>query len=376
MLDLISLVKQQSLEVDNEKWRYYYQADGYKFKNIYLAEWYEKTHNSWATFVAQPFDQIQNTLNTETFDFNIEYDVKYLKELRENHERLCLMFSGGADSLTVLKKAADNDIFIDELISFASGDELYIDENKEIYENAIPAAEKFKGKYGKFTIKRKTLKDYNSCYQDLECFFKHPEAGSLYPMFRRMWNHHEPLNGTAIFGPDKPQLAYYNQRWYTVLLDTSFNGHYALDSQAVFFNFEPENIFSLIKDSILYRDYLLENNLVDSNKKLLFFKPLSRDENTAIGRVNSINEQYNKNFNTGVNIWNHKDQHALIEATKKQDLKLLCNYYKSIDQLLSIYPEYNYTSRNFSPAKFGWFIDIDDLKIYTQTQLLPNGFEL
>ena len=376
---LFELVEKSTETVEKENWKYYYQVDDYKFNNVFLANWFEKKTNSWAAFVAQPFTEIQNKLNNETFDFNIDYDVEYLKKLRSDHDRIVLAFSGGSDSLTVLKKAIDNDIFIDELIAFATGDELYIDENKEIYENAIPIAEKYKGKYGKFTIKRKTLDDYNDFYKNSLNMFTYPECGSVYPIYRRMWNDHSGINGKIIFGPEKPQLVHYNQKWYTVLQDTAFNGHYTLDKDAIFFNIEPDNVFSLIKDSMIYRNYLLENKLVDSEKKLQFFKPSTRDENTLLGRENSLKQQYVKHFSLeldGFNVWNHKDHYALTETVKKQKLELLCNYFNSISKLTSVYPDYDFKSRNFSPSKFGWFIDIDSLEAYTQQQLIPNGFEV
>lgn len=373
---LFELAKKSTETVEKENWKYYYQVDDYKFNNVFLANWFEKETHSWAAFVAQPFTKIQDKLNNEIFNFNVDYDVEYLKKLRKEHDRVILAFSGGADSLTVLKKAIDNDIFIDELISFATGDELYSEENKEICENAIPIAEKYKGKYGKFTIKRKTLDDYLDFYKDPLNIFTQPECGSVYPVYRRMWNNHGDFNGKVIIGPEKPQLVYYNQKWYTALADTAFNGHYALDKNALYFNIEPDNIFSLIKDSILYRDYLLENELVNSTKKLQFFKPSTRKENTILQRENSLKQQYSKHFSLELDVWNHKDHYALTETIKKQKLELLCNYYNSIHKLVSVYPDYNFKDRNFSPVKFGWFIDIDNLEAYTQQQLIPDGFDV
>jgi len=378
---LFELVEKSTETVEKENWKYYYQVDDYKFNNVFLANWFEKKTNSWAAFVAQPFTEIQNKVNSETFDFNVDYNVEYLKKLRKDHDRIVLAFSGGADSLTVLKKAIDNDIFIDELIAFATGDELYIEENKEIYENAIPIAEKYKGKYGKFTIKRKTLEDYNNFYKDPLNIFTYPECGSCYPIYRRMWNNHKGINGKVICGPEKPKLVYYNQKWYTTLQDNTFNAQYALDKDAdtLYFNLEPDNIFSLIKDSIVYRNYLIENKSVDSEKKLQFFMPSTRDENTLLGRENSLKQQYSKHFkleNNDFNVWNLKDHYALTETVKKQKLELLCNYFNSISKLTSVYPDYDFKSRNFSPAKFGWFIDIDSLEAYTQQQLIPDGFEV
>ena len=47
MNTLLDIVKQSSEQVEKENWRYYYQADEYKFNNVFLASWYEHTYNSW-----------------------------------------------------------------------------------------------------------------------------------------------------------------------------------------------------------------------------------------------------------------------------------------------------------------------------------------
>jgi hypothetical protein len=184
---------------------------------------------------------------------------------------------------------------------------------------------------------------------------------------------YDPIDGIRIFGPEKPQLIYYKNRWYTFLLDTMLNGFYAVDKNSIFFNLEPDNIFSLIKDSIIYRNHLIDKN-INLEKKLNFFS-IKSQESKIIGRESKIKKQYDKIHKTGLSIWNYKDHYALCETIKQQNLVLLKDYYKSIDVLLNLYPNYNYQSRNFSPMKFAWFIDIDSLEMYTQEELIPNGFE-
>ena len=373
MQNLIDLVKEQSELVERENWKYYYQADGYKFNNVYLANWYEQKYNSWAAFVAQPVNKIKHKVSNETFDLSKNYNLEYLKKLRQENNYLQLFFSGGTDSYTLLKLAVDNNIFIDEIVCVATGNNFKLKENREIYENAIPIAKKYKDKYGKLTIKQITLNDYHRVYQDPYSLVKYPECGATYPIYRRMWNNYKSINGVRIIGPEKPQLVYYNKKWYTVILDSSLNGFYAIDKDLIFFNYDPENIFSLIKDSILYRNSLLEK--ININKNLQFFKA-NDQQSDIINRKKIIKKQYNKFHSNGPSIWNYKDHYALCETIKQQNLALLIDYYKSVDFSLSLYPNYDYSNRNLSPMKFGWFIDIDSLKVYTQKELIPNGFEI
>lgn len=372
MQNLIDLVKQQSDLVERENWKYYYQADNYKFNNVYLANWYEQKNNSWAAFVAQPVNKIKRKLSAETFDSSKNYDLEYLNKLRHENSYLQFFFSGGTDSYTLLKLAIDNDIFIDELVCVATGNHLRLKENQEIYQNALPIAKKYKNKYGKLTIKQITLEDHHRVYRDPCSLVKYPECGASYPIYRRMFNNFESIDGARIIGPEKPQLLYYNKKWYTVMLDSSLTGLYAIDKDLILFNYEPENIFSLIKDSILYRNHLLEE--IDLNNNLQFFK-LNDQQIEIINREKILKKQYNKFHSNGPSIWNYKDEYALCETVRQQNLSLLRDYYKSVDFLLSLYPDYDFSSRNFSPMKFGWFIDIDSLAVYTQQELIPNGFE-
>lgn len=373
---IIKLAQQSTAEVEHNNWKYYYQVNDYKFNNAYLANWFEREFNCWATYVAQQFPQLKHTIESGTYNHSVNYTLDHLKKLRNKNTNLQLFFSGGVDSLSILETAINNDIFIDELVVVATGNRLKSLENKEIYTSAIPLAEKYKGKYGKLTVKQTNLQSYKKIYSDPFSLIKLPESGSCYPIYRRMWNNLNLDAGTKIFGPEKPQLLHYNNKWYSVMLDSSLNGFYAVDPGATYFNYEPEGIYALVKDSINYRNFLLQNNLVKSGN-IHFYKPTTNKENLSINKplLPKNSKSYIKHFSRGPNIWNFKDQYALLDTVKSQELELLCLYYGAIDTMLKIYPNYNFNEKNLSPMKFGWFIDIDNFKIYTQNELIPNGFK-
>ena len=47
-----------------------------------------------------------------------------------------------------------------------------------------------------------------------------------------------------------------------------------------------------------------------------------------------------------------------------------------MEKFLEIFPECSKGFEDFSnKCKFAWFIDIDSLEIYSQQELIPNGFE-
>jgi hypothetical protein len=72
------------------------------------------------------------------------------QQLRDKYDYIVLMFSGGADSTTVLRSFLDNDIKLDEAVSYmsydATGDrDQYF--NAEIFGVAIPVADQLKTQY-------------------------------------------------------------------------------------------------------------------------------------------------------------------------------------------------------------------------------------
>ena len=130
----------------------------------------------------------------------------------------------------------------------------------------------------------------------------------------------------------------------------------------------------MIKDSIDYRNYIIENNLL-TESKLQFFKMTNKEENKIINRIEPSNKEnlFTKERFTS---WNAKDKHAIEHALQQQDIRVLTGYFKALDNVLNVYPNYNYESVSLSPRKIGWFIDIDSLEAYTQVELIPKGFEL
>jgi len=73
-----------------------------------------------------------------------ELYVKRARQLREKYDYLILWFSSGADSMNILDTFIDNDIKIDELVSYvnyeATGDK-FNHQNNEIFNQAIPKYE-------------------------------------------------------------------------------------------------------------------------------------------------------------------------------------------------------------------------------------------
>jgi hypothetical protein len=369
---LFELVEHSTEIVEKENWQYYYQIDDYKFNNVYLANWFEKETNRWAAFVARQTDSIKQQLKNKTIDLNRDYNLDFLKKLSLNNN-LRLFFSGGGDSLSILDLAYKNDIVLDEIVSIVTGDDINKKENHEIVNLAIEELKNYNN-FDSHIIITHSREIEKKLYKDPYIFYKLPEVGSEFPIFRRMWNFENFNNKTNVFGFAKPELLFYKNNWFCVCFDHMFNGNYAVND-AIWFNLETNNIFSYIKDSILYRDYLIENNQI-KKEKFSFYK-LKRNQSGIIRRTEPKNvSQSLKKVNSDKNeVWAEKDLYALADVLFDQDLGLLIDYFKCLDTLISTQPYVDLNNKKLANSKFCWAINIDSLEVFTQQELIPNGFE-
>lgn len=373
--DFLGLILESHNRVERENKEYYYTVDDYKIDNVYLAVWYENYYNKFVEYVSPVnVKNIKNTLEDKLIDLEFDYNINFLKKLRQEQPYLQFFLSGGIDSTSLLTDCVNNDIFFDEIVSIATGDSINLTENIEIKESAVLYAELFKGSYGKYSI-HYTDRDFTrEYYQDPMVHFRQPEIGGVFPTMRQSFRNFGDISGKRILGLDKPQLIKYKNQWYTVCYDYLFNGCMYIN-QAVKPSYDSTNIKSLIVDSIKYRNYLLKNNLV-SNKITEFFTPGTNDNPQVYNRhelkfLKKGLKQYTENYTT----WPEKDVLALHNIIKLQDLELFVDYSSALKVLVDNIPNFDFKSKKISNAKFCWAIDIDNLEVYTQKELIPNGFE-
>jgi hypothetical protein len=368
---LFELVEKSTEIVEKENWQYYYQIGDYKFNNVYLANWFEKETNGWAAFVAHSTDLLKQKLQNKKIDLNYDYNLDFLKRISNNSFRL--FFSGGGDSLTILDLAKRNNIVIDEIVSIATGDSVNKKENYEIVNLAVEELKNYNN-FKSHTIIEHSREIEKTLYKDPYILYKLPEVGSDYPIFRRMWNFKSFNDKLNIFGSLKPELLFYNNNWYCVCFDHFFNGSYALNN-TTYFNLDINNIYSYIKESILYRNYLIENNQI-KNKKFSFYK-LKRNQSSIIDRTEpkNFNQSLKKANSEKNDIWAEKDLHALNDVLFEQDAELLIDYFSCFNTLISTQPYVDLKNKKLANSKFCWAINLDTLEVLTQQELIPNGFE-
>ena len=364
-MDLQTLTEQSTKRVLEQRHPYYWTADGYRFDNKNLALWYEKEKGSFTTFVDSRIDVIREQLQTP-IDMDRNYNIDYLKYLKSVYSEMHLFFSGGSDSVTILETAVANNIEIDRLICLTC-DDIELECNREIRQCALPVIEKYRSNFGTSEIVSTTFEQHARAYKDPLAFFN--ISGVVTTPFRSALDTNPNIvlqkDTVYIKGSDKPQLIKYKDRWYAVFIDTQMAGDYK-NPDVKFFWLDAHNIKSYVKDALLYRQYLLENNLVKQG--LQYFKPNQGEETGAVlgrSRVINADAQHVKNQKYD----SSKAMQRTHDAIDANQYDLLINYYTAKKTFYSILPDFN------NPGKFAWFIDMDTLEVYTQEQLIPNGWE-
>lgn len=372
---LIKLSETSTRYVEEKNLRYYYEADGFKFNNKHLAAWYEKEYNTWASLVCTRIDDYRSTLADKTLDLDYDYNHDYLQFLRNKYKYVQLLLSGGYDSTTVFLEAMEHGIWIDEVLSICTGS-LSSPQNEEIAYNVVPLALQHKDGFGKYTMLTTTYEMLAELYNDPYCFFTQTTAKDMPQWFgytfTSLYLRDHPADGCYIRSSDKPQLLHYRGRWYTVGIDRGIFHEIDIPNY-LYFWMEPENIKSLIKDSVCYRNYLVNKfNIPDNETK--FYKVY--DDGDVNFHINRRNLLYPEKQLKTAGIFDEKAQRVILDAAQKDQSRMMNNYFRCLETLYTVFPEGredNLHAYNQN-GKFAWLIDIDSLEIFTQEELIPNGF--
>lgn len=357
--------------VEKNNYMYYWEANGYKFNNINLARWYEKEFNCWVTFVARQLPQIKQALENTTIDMDHDYDLDFVKQIKKDYDYVRLLFSGGYDSGAAFLSFVKNGEFLDETVS-----QLYAPEESDITDeviyNAKPFIEQYKDLIGKSTFVQITHQDLNAYWNDKWSFFRIPTANTPpMPMGEIQFDFYEfehKENSCFVKAIDKPQLIYYKNKWYVVALDSSFGSHIGLPN-LVYFWLDARNIKGLIKHARMYRDFVKPT--ADLNKPLEFFKFWDQEELNYIVERPTIPSPEKK---CKKRTKQHLQRISFLAGDRFDIVSKYCNNMINFQQ---IFPETENGFGEFiNQGKFAWLIDIDSLEVFTQQELIPDGFEI
>lgn len=375
---LLELTKKSTELVEKNNHGFYWQYQDYKFNNRNLMHWYEKEFDVFAEAVAPQLPSIRENLVDKTIDLDLNYNLEFLKKIRNRYDHINFMFSGGYDSTTVFLEAVNNGIFFDTVISHISGENIDSLENIEVVENVLPMIEQYQDKFGEFEIIEHPPGVLEEIYSDPWAMFTMPETGSMPFTFRRIYTGYfkrpQIENSCYLKSTDKPQLFFYQNKWYVHSLDANYGGSMDLMNQ-LFFWYEGDNIKSLIRDARSYREYLFSQGIKPKDKE--FFKAYngSPEEIKSINRYDIIKKTKQLKKQSRFS-YSEKDKITFKNAVDSDNFIMLADYFNCLNQFYEIFPEYK-VEKGFElynqKAKFPWFIDIDTLEVYTQQELIPNG---
>ena len=155
------------------------------------------------------------------------------QQLRDKYDYIVLMFSGGADSTTVLRSFLDNDIKLDEAVSYMSYDATGNRDhffNAEIFRVSIPVADQLKTQYPWLKHRVIDLTEiivdhYNTnsdwFYDMNTCFNPNNTSKESLPLKIKEWADiiHSGKKFCVLYGLDKPRIVHENGKFSFKFLD-------------------------------------------------------------------------------------------------------------------------------------------------------------
>ena len=369
---LLDLVEKSSKNVEKINPFVYYEVDGYKIDNTHLTKWYEREFNTTAKFVYRDFHDLKKHLKEIDINLEHDYNLEFLKYLKNNYSHVHLLFSGGADSLTILEKSYYNNIKLDETITLAL-ENIDLPCNEEYRKLALPKLKKYREIINKVTILEYSFDLVANYFKDPYTFFS-VTTDPIIPVnfsiaIRDALKKYEKNDDICIIkGSDKPTLMYHNSKWYSVLIDSSLDGDQMIPN-IIYFWLDIKNIKSLLKDSICYRNYIINNNLYKDDDQTQFFKAgKSPVENAVINRSHVDN--WEVQFEKDNNKTRSKLKQRIIDAVNGNHNNVLSNYYTACNTFYSFFPEALTLEgqKEYNAGKFAWIIDLETFDVYTQEE--------
>lgn len=347
----------------NNFFRYEYQQ--IIFDNYWNVKKFEQEYRVFVPFVTD-YKLYEHALIDKTIDLEHNYDLDYLRFLRDTKSYIRLFYSGGSDSHHILTTAVENNIYIDEIIVVTRN--LYNKEilqpcDIEIVEQAIPFLNTLSSaQVGKVTFKNFDAEHMRTLYQSPDWMFK-VTGGDIAFRIVRYYDIDNQTHNPAdcqIFGSEKPSIVFYKNRWFATTLDSQLI-YNAFAQNVCLFYLMPKNIKSYLVKAINFKNKILSTEPL-FDKSFYFFSSLTYYD------IDIHPGKYQRN-----KFLNGKDRLALQESIDKEDFDLLSKWHRSLEYLVSVFPDIkNGNSYHRVPhGKFLWFIDLETFEIFSQQELMP-----
>ena len=223
-------------QIDKEKFGFYQVGNHRFFSKVEAIEMHKRTgiHPHW-NFNEDVFTSID--WKTEPKESLGEIYRRRCQQIRDKYDYLVLWYSSGADCDNILKQFLDNDIFIDEVVSFmnysAEKDKNDPYMNGEVFNIAIPTVQHYQElypdlKFRLLDICQPTVDYFSDPKTVLDWHYSmntvfNPNSTMRNQLFRTVdeWRRLKDSGKTVchIWGIDKPRLSLKNDRYYVRYLD-------------------------------------------------------------------------------------------------------------------------------------------------------------
>lgn len=369
---LLQFCRESTDYVERKGLAYYWQAGDYKFHNKLLVSWFESHYNTWASYIT-PVAQVRLGLQNPQSELDFVYSFK--------GQKTRLLLSGGSDSVTILDRFVRAGVEITQpFVYFDDISGVNTDDvNEEQVTNALPLL----AQYGLMPRTRLCSMDeeyYLRLYSDPWMRLRTPKGDRFYNF---LIDHYDdildPNDGYVnIVGSEKPTLVYLHGRWYATFVDSTLDSRAAIPN-AVYWWLDHRNITEWVRGARAARDTLFGDR-VNKNTTFKIFASSSSDPaqaetfNSVIGRSRLIRPVYlGKGFHG--KYYSMREMRYMSKLLYAQHGELMIKYHATVSAALSVFPDFNY-GEQVADSKFGFFIDIDSLEVYTQEQVMTERLTL
>ena len=353
---------------------FWWQVGDKKFDNKWKAELESQETGMHCSFETH-HELYEESLQDASFDDNKDYEVDFLKYLRETHDHIRLHYTGGSDSHTILTKSMQHNICVDETITMMASDNKVISEScdQEYIVGAFPFLEEHNIK----SVAIRSGFDFiNHLYKNPNWFFDVRGGYTFVRPHSMNFEYYDGINRQTdcnLIGKEKPTLINQGNKWYVSVLDNTIFDHIGLP-KSVFFWLHPLNIKSFVKNARQFRNFINDKSKIvysSGNYKGQEYVDLCNAmERTPV--PNDITGKNNMSKASG-RIWcNKKDKAMLIDLINNDKIECLVNYYSSMDTIRTLFPsivESDGFINRLLPAKFPFYIDIDTLEYFRPNQI-------
>ena len=217
-----------------------------------------------------------------------ELYAERVRQLRNKYDYIVLYFSGGSDSHNILSAFYDNNIYLDEILTYHTyeGEKDKLTKNANMVEITLAAVPEANRYIEKFPTTVHRIVDISTLIQDYwkdnindlkfnfiyySNFYVTPhhtvasELPTILPEYQRLIDSGKRV--CFIHGNDKPNIRYENKKWFYVFRSNGIDSSYTIRRQIekapfddVLFYWDPDAWKIIVKQAHTVRNYLYKNH--------------------------------------------------------------------------------------------------------------------